>query len=126
MFKCCLTAVLLSLVFASWSSAQEEYRLGPDSQVQPGVPRGKITKHTWRSAVFLGTERDYWVYVPVQYDGKTPACVMVFQDGGTYVKEDVQFRVPIVLDNLIHKKELPVIIGIFINPGTFLPGGIAN
>ena len=23
----------------------------------------------------------YWVYVPAQYDGKTPACVMVFQDG---------------------------------------------
>ena len=30
-----------------------------------------------------------------------------------------QFRVPIVFDNLIHKKEMPVMIGIFINPGTF-------
>ena len=35
--------------------------------------------------MFEGTERDCWVYVPAQYDGKTPACVMVFQDGAGYV-----------------------------------------
>src|SRR5262249_53443162 len=63
------------------------------------------------------TVRDYWVYVPAQYDPKTPACVMVFQDGGSYMNPKGEFRVPIVLDNLIHKKEIPVMIGIFINPG---------
>ena len=46
-----------------------------------------------------------------------PACVMVFQDGGNYVDPKKDFRVPIVFDNLIHKKEMPVTIGIFINPG---------
>jgi enterochelin esterase family protein len=121
-----LSVVLLPLMFASWATAQDAYKLGPDSQVQPDVPHGKVTKHTWKSAVFPGTVRDYWIYVPAHYDGKTPACVMVFQDGGTYVSETGQFRVPVVFDNLIHKKEIPVIIGIFINPGTFPPCGPAG
>jgi enterochelin esterase family protein len=97
--------------------AADDYKFGPDSERQAGVPEGKITQHKWTSKVFPGTVRDYWVYVPAQYDGKTPACVMVFQDGGNYQNPKGQFRVPIVLDNLIHKKELPVIIGVFINPG---------
>jgi enterochelin esterase family protein len=91
------------------------------------VPKGKVTQFKWKdSKVFAGTQRDCWVYVPAQYDGKTPACVMVFQDGGNYVSEKGQFRVPTVFDNLIHKKEMPVTVGIFVNPGTFPsanPGG---
>jgi enterochelin esterase-like enzyme len=43
--------------------------------------------------------------------------VMVFQDGHAYIKEAGDFRVPIVFDNLIHKGEMPVTIGIFIDPG---------
>jgi enterochelin esterase-like enzyme len=97
--------------------AADDYKLGPDSQEQPGVPKGKVTKFSWTSTIFPGTVRDYWVYVPAAYDPKQPACVMVFQDGGTYVNETGQFRVPIVFDNLIHKKEMPVAIGIFISPG---------
>src|SRR5262249_20229206 len=97
----------------------DDYKLGPDSMEQPGIPRGKVTKHTWTSQVFPGTVRDYWVYVPAQYDPQKPACVMVFQDGASYVNvtEKGQYRVPIVFDNLIHKKQMPVTIGIFINPG---------
>jgi enterochelin esterase-like enzyme len=82
-----------------------------------GLPRGTVTKSVWHSKVFPGTVRDHWVYLPAQYDGKKPACVMVFQDGQAYVKEDGDFRVPVVFDNLIHKGEMPVTIGIFINPG---------
>jgi len=44
---------------------------------------------------------------------------MVFQDGHTYVDEKGQFRVPVVFDNLIAAKEMPVTIGIFVNPGWF-------
>src|SRR5262249_22515984 len=112
-----LAALLTLFLFAfSLVSAADDYKLGPDSLEQPGVPKGKITKHTWTSKVFPGTERDYFVYVPAQYDPNRPACVMVFQDGHNYVNVAGQFRVPVVLDNLIHKKELPVIVGIFINP----------
>ena len=86
---------------------------------QPGVPQGKVTKLSWStSKVFPGTTRDWWIYVPAQYDARTPACVMVFQDGSGYVSETGAQRLPIVFDNLINKKEMPVTIGIFINPGT--------
>lgn len=95
----------------------DQYRLGDDSQRMDGVPRGKVTKHTWKSQIFEGTIREYMVYVPAQYDGSTPASVMVFQDGHAYVNENGQFRVPVVFDNLIHQQRMPVTVGIFINPG---------
>ena len=95
------------------------YPLGPDSQRQPGVPQGVVTKHEWRSTIFPGTDRAYWVYVPAQYTPDIPANVMIFQDGGGYVNETGETRAPIVFDNLIHQGKLPVTIGIFINPGHF-------
>jgi enterochelin esterase family protein len=94
-----------------------DYVPGPDSQRQEGAPQGTVTEHVWRSEVFPGTIRRYWVYVPAQYDDARPACVMVFQDGHAYVGETGQFRATIVMDNLIHRREMPVTIGIFIDPG---------
>lgn len=112
-------ALLAAAVLALPLRAADDYQPGPDAQVQPGVPRGRVTQHTWKSRIFAGTVRDYWVYVPAQYDGSRPACVMVFQDGAGSVKPDGQSRVPVVFDNLIHRGEMPVTIGIFINPGEF-------
>lgn len=110
--------VVSLMLFAPLVWSADDYKLGPDSQEQPDVPHGKVSKHSWTSKIFPGTVRDYWVYVPAQYDAKKPACVMVFQDGGSYVNAKGQFRIPTVFDNLIHKKEMPVTIGIFISPGT--------
>jgi enterochelin esterase family protein len=94
------------------------YPYGPDSFRQEGVPQGKVTTHVWKdSKVFPGTIRRYYVYVPAQYDAAKPAALMVFQDGHTYIKEDGDFRVPAVFDNLIHKGEMPVTIGVFVDPG---------
>src|SRR2546423_568368 len=88
-------------------SVAQPYTLGPDSMAQEGVPCGDITRHHWRSEqVYPGTERDYWVYVPKQYDGSQAACLMVFQDAEFYLGSEV--RVPVVFDNLIHKRETPV------------------
>ena len=110
--------LLLSLLFApEVVRSADDYQLGPDSRPQEGVPRGAVTKHEWRSKVFPGTARDWWLYVPAQYDSNHPACVMVFQDGGSYVKADGLYRVPVVFDNLIHKQEMPVTLGVFLNPG---------
>lgn len=95
--------------------------LGPDSQSQKDVPKGMVTKHEWLSEIFPGTERTYWVYVPAQYTSAQPANVMVFQDGSSYVSEEGDIRAPVVFDNLIHQGKIPVTIGIFINPGKFLP-----
>jgi enterochelin esterase family protein len=70
--------------------------------------RREASRHeTWKSKIFEGTIREYWVYVPAQYDGSTPAAVMVFQDGHAYVNEKGWFRVPIVFDNLIAKARCP-------------------
>ena len=99
------------------AQAPTEYPLTADSERQAGVPSGEVTKHTWTSTVFPGTQRDYWIYVPAQYRADTPAAVMVFQDGGRFVAEDGRWRVPVVFDNLIHRGEMPVAIGIFVDPG---------
>ncbi len=115
-----ILGVLFSVVLlpAGMLAAAADYKLGPDSQPQEGVPRGEVTKHRLtNSTAFPGTVRDYWIYVPKQYNAAKPACVMVFQDGGSYVNTNGQFRVPVVFDNLISKKEMPVTIGIFLNPG---------
>ncbi len=98
-------------------AGDEDYQLGKDSMQQDGVPQGKVTQHEFKSLVFEGTLRDYYVYVPQQYTGDKPASVMVFQDGHAYVGEKGQFRVPVVFDNLIAQGRMPVTIGIFINPG---------
>ena len=118
-----LAAVAFCLLgCAAVAPGADDYKLGPDSMEQPGVPRGVVTKYSWTSQIFPETTRDYWVYVPNQYDPKVPACVMVFQDGENYARANGLFRVPIVFDNLIQRKEMPVTIGIFINPGK-LPRG---
>jgi enterochelin esterase-like enzyme len=114
-------ALLVCLCSLPILQAADDYQLGPDSMEQASVPKGKVTKmEPWKSKVFDGTVRDWWLYVPAQYDASKPAAVMVFQDGGShYVNVKGEFRVPTVFDNLIHKKDMPVTIGIFLNPGIF-------
>lgn len=114
-------AVALLLVSPVLRGA-EDYKFGPDSFPQAGVPLGTVEKFSWKtSTLYPGTERDYWVYVPKQYDAAKPACLMIFLDGGGYVSTNGQFRTPTVFDSLIHKKEMPVTIGLFINPGNVPP-----
>ncbi len=111
----------ISAFAADDKTKTKEYAFGPDSERKEGVPKGKVVTKTWKSKVFPDTIREYSVYVPVQYkaDGKQKAAVMVFQDGHAYVGEKGQVRVPIVFDNLIAAGDMPVTIGIFINPGWF-------
>jgi enterochelin esterase family protein len=117
MRKTLLAVALFALMFVPRVTADDkDYKHGPDSEVQD-VPHGKVTKYSWTSKIFPGTVRDYWIYVPAQYDGNTPAALMVFQDGGGYVNEKADFRAPVVFDNLIAKKQMPVTVGVFINPG---------
>ncbi len=99
--------------------AATDYPLGRDSIPQPGVPQGRIEEHDFSgSQIFPGTVRKYWIYVPFQYEPAKPACLMVFQDGWGHIDPDNRYRVPVVFDNLINQKEMPVTIGIFVNPGT--------
>ena len=84
---------------------------GPDSQVQPGTPTGDVIQGEFaQSQVYPGTWREYWVYIPKQLDRSRPAPVMVFQDGR-------QYNAPVVFDNLIHKKQIPPMVGVFVMHG---------
>jgi gluconolactonase len=110
-----ILALLALFCAVLWSppglQAADDYVPGPDSRPQPGVPKGEILKFSFaQSTHFPGTHRDYWVYVPAQYKPDQPACVYVGQDG-------IRFDAPVVFDNLIHKKEMPVVIGVFVMPG---------
>ena len=74
-------------------------------------PKGEVKQYSFdHSKIFPGTVRDYWVYVPKQYDPTKPACLYVNQDGR-------QYKAPEVFDELIHKKEMPVTIGVFVMHG---------
>ncbi len=117
----CFGAVFLSLTFLQAASEDDQYKLGPDSMVKEGVPKGTVKQMpAWTdSKIYPGTTRDWWIYVPSQYKAETPAHVMVFCDGSGFVKDDGNFRVPTVFDNLIASGQMPVTIGIFINPGVF-------
>jgi sugar lactone lactonase YvrE/enterochelin esterase-like enzyme len=102
----------------------QTYSLGPDSQPKPGVPKGTVTKFSWTtSKIFPGTTRDYWTYVPSQYDGSKPACVMVFADGGGFANANGAWRLPTVLDNLIAEGSMPVTIAVMVDPGVLPPRG---
>ncbi len=96
----------------------DQYDIGPDSKPQEGVPKGTLSASTITSTVYEGREFAYQIYVPAQYDASAEACVMVFQDGNNWVREPGAWHMPVVFDNLIAKGEMPVTIGIFIDPSS--------
>jgi gluconolactonase len=93
-----------------------DYSLGADSQPQPDVPKGAVSRHTLAPGKFFpGTPHNYQVYVPAQYDASRPIAFMIFLDGSGYAGNNV--RVPVVLDNLIARRDVPPMIAIFLDPG---------
>jgi hypothetical protein len=103
------------------------YQIGPDSLPHDGVPKGEVRgPFVLPSQAYPGTQHTYWVYVPAQYDGRTDVSLMVFNDGATYTRSDGYYRAVNVLDNLIHRGELPVMIAAFIDPGKFTKDGASN
>lgn len=94
------------------------YSLGPDSKPREGVPKGhwagpKIIP----SNIFPGTQHTYDVYIPAQYDPAKAAALMIFNDGQAMKAEPGDVQAQNVLDNLIFRREIPVMLGVFINPG---------
>ena len=94
------------------------YQLGPDSLPHAGVPKGELRgPFVIPSQAYPGTQHTYWLHVPAQYDPESPASLMVFQDGQAFKDMNGSVRAPNVLDNLIYRREIPVMITVFINPG---------
>lgn len=99
-------------------STKPKWKPHPDAIVKQSVPKGRVKQmRAWEaSKVFPGTTRDWWVYVPAQYQADQPAALMVFQDGKNMMGE-WRWRIPTVFDNLIARGDMPPTIGVFINPG---------
>jgi enterochelin esterase family protein len=121
---------VLTLFSSKTAKALEIPVLGPDSKVQPDVPQGELSKHSFAgSQIFPGTVRDYWVYVPKlpvsqgaqPQAAQAPFNLLVFQDGSGYIKPEGASRATVVLDNLIAKGDLPPTVAVFVNPGA-IPG----
>jgi enterochelin esterase family protein len=95
-----------------------DYPLTADSLSHPDTPRGRLEgPFLFRSRIIVNTVRRYWIFVPAQYSPERPASVLVFQDGQRATNPEGPLRVPTVLDNLIHRGDIPVTIGIFVTPG---------
>jgi sugar lactone lactonase YvrE/enterochelin esterase-like enzyme len=92
--------------------ASDNYAVGPDSLPHPGVPPGKTFKFDLKDAkIFPGTTHTITVYVPASYKGDRPACVYVSLDG-------LLFDLPVVFDNLIAQRAMPITIAIGVSSGT--------
>jgi enterochelin esterase family protein len=115
-------AVLFPLLMLAQAPAEPDtnvyYQRSPDSSVMEGVPQGQVKgPFTLPSQAYPGTQHAYWVYVPAQYNAAAPASLMIFNDGQAFMAMDGDIRAQVVMDNLIYRRELPVMIGVFINPG---------
>jgi gluconolactonase len=120
MKKCLLSCVLLFQLCLNAQQPSETYPLDSASVEHLGVQKGEMLKFTFnQSKIFPGTSREVSVYVPAQYSPDKPACVYINQDG-------IQWKAPTVFDNLIHAKEMPVTIGVFVTPGRVLTGSSTN
>lgn len=103
--------LILSLSLHAQDSNKSSNQANKTEPAKADWPAGEVTKYPFsESKIYPGTTRDYWIYVPAQYDGKTPACVFVCQDG-------IQYNAPKVFDQLIHQKDMPVTIGVFVMHG---------
>lgn len=114
-FKAILFALIL-LFFSSPSMAQQAQNTNyPDDaafNMRKESERGLIIERTFNnSTIYPGTSRKIQIYIPTQYSGKAPACLLVCLDGIVYNKMTT------VMDNLIASGEMPITIGVFVNPG---------
>ena len=114
----CLAAAIAVAQTPQTPDPNIHYHLGPDSLAEDGVPKGEIRgPYTLPSKAYPGTQHTYWVYVPAQYDPAVAASLMIFNDGQAFMAPNADIRAQNVMDNLIYRREIPVMIGVFINPG---------
>jgi len=92
---------------------------GEDSYPKAGVPQGKLTgPMVMESKIYPEMKANVWYYVPAQWDGVTPLAVEIWGDGQMYVTRPGNYRVLDALDNLTEQKRIPLMVNIFIQPGT--------
>eukprot|EP01052_Picozoa_sp_SAG31_P045630 SAG31_NODE_8407_length_1457_cov_1.983800_2_plen_176_part_00 len=100
----------------SRQSKHQPYQLTAEAtEREAGAPVGTIIDMDSGlladSKSFPGTTREWWVYVPAQYDAAVPCNLLLCFDGGGPVKSGV------LMDNLIHKNAIPPTVVVGITPG---------
>jgi hypothetical protein len=93
---------------------------GPESYPQSGVPQGKLTGPVeFASTIYPNMKANVWYYVPTQWDGVTALPVQIWGDGQFYtMTRDDQYHILDTLDNLTAQKRIPLMVNVFIQPGT--------
>jgi poly(3-hydroxybutyrate) depolymerase len=118
---CLLTPLVASLSAADAAPTARkpgDYPLAPEHFPHEGVPKGKLEgPFSFTGKAIPGTVRRYWIFVPAQYSADKPANLLVFHDGQRATNPTGALRIPQVLENMIHQKDIPVTIGVFITPG---------
>jgi enterochelin esterase family protein len=94
------------------TTLQPPYNAPPEATLGPGVTAGKMQPLMIDSKLLA--PRMVTVYSPASYVANTPAPFMVMQDGPAYINT---FKLNVVLDNMIFKKQLPAMIVIFVPNG---------
>ena len=91
-----------------------------DAYPKAGVPQGKVVGPIeLTSKVYAGMKSNMWYYVPAQYDGSTAVPVQIWGDGQFYVgTRPTAYRLLDTLDNLTAQKKIPVMVNVFVQPGT--------
>ena len=107
--------LLCAAVFGVSVLAQQAYNVrapfDPATVKMAEDKRGEVLKFTINdSKYYPGTEREILVYVPQAYQSNETACLLVCMDG-------ILYDATTVMDNLIATGEMPVTVGVFVNPG---------
>ena len=107
--------LLCAAVFGVSVLAQQAYNVrapfDPATVKMAEDKRGEVLKFTINdSKYYPGTEREILVYVPQSYQSNETACLLVCMDG-------ILYDATTVMDNLIATGEMPVTVGVFVNPG---------
>ena len=107
--------LLSAAVFGVSVLAQQAYNVrapfDPATVKMAEDKRGEVLKFTINdSKYYPGTEREILVYVPQSYQSNETACLLVCMDG-------ILYDATTVMDNLIASGEMPVTVGVFVNPG---------
>jgi enterochelin esterase family protein len=91
-----------------------------DAYPKAGVPQGKLTGPIEiTSQVYPNMRSNVWYYVPAQWDGSTPLPVQIWGDGQFYtVARPSAYRLLDTLDNLTAQKKIPLMVDVFIQPGS--------
>ena len=86
--------------------------LTEDSKPHPGIPQGEIIEGTISDPkIYPGTDNNFRVYVPAQYNPAHAACLLLRLDG-------IGKNETTVLDNLIASGDMPVTIAVGLSSGT--------